>query len=174
MKTNRPLFKLTSTAVFAALILTATYLSLPVPGGSGYVNLGDCLILVAALWLGPLWGGIAAAVGAGLTDLILGFVYYAPATFIIKWLVAVTMFLIFKVLSKTKLHFSLCFIISGTLAELLMVMGYFVFEIFLYGLGAALFDIVANSVQGVFGVAVGAVIYSVFHKTDLIKKLFKE
>ena len=55
-----------------------------------------------------------------------------------------------------------------------MVMGYFVFEIFLYGLGAALFDIVANSVQGVFGVAVGAVIYSVFHKTDLIKKLFKE
>lgn len=174
MTKNKTLFKLTSSAVFAALILAATYFALPIPGGQGYVNLGDGIILVAALWLGPLWGGIAAAVGAGLTDLILGYVYYAPATFVIKWLMAVVMFLLFKALSKSRLHFSVSFIISGIAAELVMVAGYFVYEIFLYGFGVALFDIPANAIQGAFGVTVGTVIYSVLNRTSFITRLFKE
>ena len=174
MTKNKVLFKLTSSAVFAALILAATYFAIPIPGGQGYVNLGDSIILVAAVWLGPLWGGIAAAIGAGLTDLILGYVYYAPATFIIKWLMAVAMYFIFKGLSKTKLHFLVSFILSGLVAELIMVAGYFLYEIFLYGVGVALFDTLANAIQGAFGITVGTIMFSTLNRTKFITKLFKE
>jgi uncharacterized membrane protein len=174
MTKNKTLFKLTSSAIFAALIFAATYFAIPIPGGQGFVNLGDGIILIAAVWLGPLWGGIAAAVGAGITDLILGYVYYAPATFVIKWLMAVVMYFVFKGLSKTKLHFSFDFILSGVAAELLMVAGYFLYEIFLYSLGVALFDTVANAIQGAFGITVGLILYSTLNKTHFITKLFKE
>lgn len=174
MKKGNPLFKLTASAILAALIFAATYFAIPIPGGQGFVNLGDGFILVAAVWLGPLWGGIAAAVGAGLTDLILGYLYYAPATFVIKWLMVVAMCFVFKGLSKTKLHFSFCFILSSLVAELIMVAGYFMCEIFLYSLGVALFDTIANAFQGVFGIAVGLVLYSTLNKTHFITKLFKE
>lgn len=174
MSKNKPLFKLTLSAIFAALIFAATYFAIPIPGGQGFVNLGDGIILVAAVWLGPLWGGIAAAVGAGLTDLILGYVYYAPATFVIKWLMAVVMFLILKSLSKSQTHTTIKIISSGLVAELVMVTGYFIYEIFLYGIGVALFDILANLVQGIVGITVSTIILSILSGTNLIKKLFKE
>lgn len=174
MSKNKLLFKLTLSAIFAALIFAATYFAIPIPGGQGFVNLGDGIILVAAVWLGPLWGGIAAAIGAGLTDLILGYVYYAPATFIIKWLIAVVMFFCLKSLSKNQNFTTFKRIFSGLVAELVMVSGYFIYEIFLYGMGVALFDILANLIQGIVGITVSTIILSILSGTNLIKKLFKE
>ena len=53
---KQQLVKLCTAAMFAALICVATMLiQIPSPL-NGYVNFGDCFILVAAWVLGPVWG----------------------------------------------------------------------------------------------------------------------
>jgi uncharacterized membrane protein len=52
-------------------------------------------------------------------------------------------------------------ITAGVLAETLMVLGYYIFEGFLYGFGAALSAIPFNAVQGVAGLALGLLLVRV-------------
>ena len=170
---NKNVFKMCCAAVFAALIFVSIY-AVPIPlPGNGYFNLGDCFIIVAALCIGPLWGGLAGAVGAGLSDLLLGYTYYAPATFIIKWLMAVAAYFIFTGILKTGFKFRIiAVVISAFVAELIMVAGYFVFEIPLYGIGVAVADIAGNAIQGACGMAAGSLLYSILMETGAVKKLF--
>ena len=87
--------KLTVSAVFAALILVSTmFLSIKLP--NGYANLGDGFVIVGALLLGKYYGACAAAIGTGLADLFEGYALYAPATIIIKALMALVAALIFE------------------------------------------------------------------------------
>ena len=54
----------------------------------GYVNLGDGIVLLSA-WVLPLpYGIVAAGLGSALADLFSGYTVYAPATFVIKALMA--------------------------------------------------------------------------------------
>ena len=55
--------KLVYAALFAALTCVMTMIvKIPVPATGGYVNLGDCVVLLAGWVLGPMYGGAAAAV----------------------------------------------------------------------------------------------------------------
>ena len=58
--------------------LLLTLLSIPLPSGYGYVNLGDAGVYLCALLLPGGLGALAAGVGAALADLILGWAVYAP------------------------------------------------------------------------------------------------
>ncbi|MCE4628268.1 MAG: ECF transporter S component [Desulfurococcales archaeon] len=73
-------------AVFSALVLAATLVSVATPVTRGYFNLGESMVYTAAILGGPLVGAIAGAIGSSLADIILGYGYYAPGTFIIKGL----------------------------------------------------------------------------------------
>ena len=172
MKKNK-LFKLCCAAVFAAVICIFTF-AFPVPlPNKGYFNFGDCFIIVAALCRGPLRGGVAAGVGAGLADLILGYTFNAPATFIIKWLMAVCCYFVFKAFLKINKRLDILGIALGAItAEIVMILGYFVFEIPLYGFGVAVADILGNAIQGVSGAVSGAALVGVLYKTGAAKKLF--
>ena len=171
---NKNLFNLCCAAVFAAIICVLTF-AFPIPlPNRGYFNFGDCFVIIAALCLGPVWGGMAAGIGAGLSDLILGYTYYAPATLVIKWIMAIGCWFVFKAISKLGRKMDVFGIILGSIvAEIIMILGYFLFEIPLYGLGVALADIIGNSVQGIIGVISGSLLFSILHKTGIIKKLFK-
>ena len=68
--------------------LLLTLLSIPLPSGYGYVNLGDAGVYLCALLLPGGLGALAAGVGAALADLILGWAVYAPVTLLIKGLTA--------------------------------------------------------------------------------------
>ena len=71
------------TALFAALACVATMvITIPTPTG-GFVHLGDGIALLCGWLLGPLFGGVAAALGGMLADLFSGYPLYAPATFLI-------------------------------------------------------------------------------------------
>ena len=59
-------------------------------------------------------------------------------------------------------------IISGAIAEILMVLGYFVFEGFLYGFIPSIVNIPANAVQGVAGVIIGVILIKVFEKNKIM------
>ena len=53
-------FKITVAAVFAALVfvVTSQIPPIPIPATSGYFNIGETTIYIAALVFGPLVGGL--------------------------------------------------------------------------------------------------------------------
>ena len=70
---DQKLHRLVLSALFAALCTVMT-LVIQVPSPvQGYVNLGDCAVLLAAWALGPLYGGAAAGTGSMLADLLSGY-----------------------------------------------------------------------------------------------------
>ena len=86
---DNKLLMICMTAMFAALICVATMvIQIPSPLG-GYVNFGDCFILVAAWVLGPVYGFAAGGIGSALADAFTGYAHYIPGTFVIKGLIAV-------------------------------------------------------------------------------------
>ena len=97
--------KLVFSALMAALVYAATMMiQIPSPM-NGYVNLGDCFVLLSGWLLGPWYGAAAAGIGSMLTDLLSGYAHYAPGTLLIKGLDAMAAALIFRALGKTKLGY---------------------------------------------------------------------
>lgn len=162
--------KIVITALMAALACVAT-LVIKVPSPlNGYLNLGDCIVLVAGWTLPPAYGFLAGGIGSALADILSGYVAYAPATFVIKGLMAIVAFFGFKLLHK-KLGSLPSRIISGIVAEIVMVLGYFVFEGFLYGFIPSAVNIPANGVQGVAGLILGVIIIKLFEKNKIWREL---
>lgn len=162
--TDRQIKKLALSGVMAALVFVMTYLpKIPVPVTGGYVHLGDGMIFLAAMLLGPM-GAAAAAVGSALSDLVGGYMTYLIPTFLIKGVMALVAWKLYK--SDSWLRTVLAFI----LAEAVMVAGYFAFEAVLYGVPAALGAIGPNVIQGLAGVAVGLLCTALVPRLKLVIK----
>ena len=158
--------KLVLAALLAALACVATMLvKIPSPL-KGYLNLGDCIVLVAGWMLSPAYGFLAAGLGSALADVFSGYAIYAPATFVIKGLMALIAFYTFKWLHG-KLGELPARIVGGTLAEIAMVLGYLAFEGALYGFGPSLVNVPANGVQGAAGLLIGLVLIKVLKQTKI-------
>lgn len=147
--------KLIQSALFAALCCVSTLIiQIPSPM-NGYVNLGDGFVLLSAFLLGPLFGGAAAGVGSMLADLISGYGIYAPATLIIKFLMA---FCAGYIINKKNNGYTR--VLSGITAEIIMILGYFGFACLLLGEGlGALASIPGNAVQGLVGIFMACILY---------------
>ena len=153
-------------AMFAALACVMTMIiKIPSPL-KGYINLGDCVVLTAGWILSPIFGFAAAGIGSALADIFSGYVLYAPATFVIKGLMALAAYFIYKNLQK-KTGKLIAAVVSGLIAEIIMVAGYFVFEGFLYGFVASLVNIPANAVQGAAGLILGTALVNVFERIGI-------
>ena len=155
--------KIIFAALLASLVCVATMvIKVPSPL-QGYLNLGDGVVLLAGWLLAPGYGFLAAAIGSALADVFSGYLLYAPATFLIKGLMAVVAYFGFKCL-KDKTGDIPGRLASGFLAELLMVLGYYVFEGFLYGFVPSAVNILPNGVQGVAGMSLGVILIRIFEK----------
>ena len=158
--------KIVMAALMAALACVATMIiKIPSPL-KGYLNLGDCIVLFSGWMLSPIYGFLAAGLGSALADVFLGYVTYAPATFVIKGVMALVAFYGFKLLHN-KLGDLPSRIVSGIVAEIVMILGYFVFEGFLYGFIPSAVNIPANGVQGIAGLIIGVVLMKVFEKSKI-------
>lgn len=72
--------------VFTVVTFIATVLLVvETPATGGYFNLGEASIYVIASIATPMTTAIAAGLGPALADLVLGYWYFAPATFVIKF-----------------------------------------------------------------------------------------
>lgn len=159
--------KLVTAALFAALACVATMIiKFPSPL-KGYLNIGDCIVLLCGWMLSPVYGFVAAGLGSGLADLLSGYLVYAPATFIIKGLMALIACYIFKLIRKSLGHNLPARIVSGILAEIIMVLGYYVFEGFMYGFIASAVNIPANAIQGIVGLILGTILIKAFEKSKI-------
>ena len=150
--------KIVTAALFAAIICVVTFFP-KIPSVNGYIHLGDAVILLAAYIMGPVYGGVAAAIGSALADLISGYVIFIPGTFVIKLLTAVVAGYVFFGLKKVspKLK-AVNYIIAGIVGEALMVLGYFAYEALIYDVPGAAAGIVGNLCQAAAGIIVSTLI----------------
>ena len=173
--TDSKIRKLVLAALMAALCTIMTMvIQVPSPM-QGYVNLGDCAVLMSAWVLGPLYGGAAAGIGSALADLLSGYAHYVPGTFAIKLLMAVAAALIFRAATKKGLSASAVLlgqVTGGVVAEVIMVLGYFAYASLWLGKGlAAAASIPGNIVQGVFGLVAATVVYTVLSRSRAVVKV---
>lgn len=154
-------------ALFMALITAATMvIRIPSPT-QGYVNLGDCFVLLAGWIMGPVYGGIAGAVGSALCDILSGCAYYVPGTIVFKGMAAVTASLVFSKMKNKRG----ALVVSGILGELYVVVGYFLYAWMILGRGlAASAGIPGNLVQATIGIVCGVILFKVFGRTGITKK----
>lgn len=165
MKT--PIKKIVISSLLASLICVATMLiKIPSPL-KGYLNLGDGIVLLSGWLLSPFYGFMAAGIGSALADIFSGYAIYSPATFVIKGVMAVAAYYIYKALCKKHSN-SFAVIISGLISETAMVLGYFIFEGVLYGFSPSIVNIPANAIQGIAGIILGTVLIKVFKKNNIL------
>lgn len=166
MKDNK-IKRLTLAALFTALTCVATMIiKIPTIGTGGYIHLGDAFVVLSGIFLGPLYGGLSAGIGSALADLLSGYFIYTPITFVVKAVIAVVVALIYHKLTK-KIHIPVvkC-IICGIFSTVLVALGYFAFEFFIYGSAAAA-SIPANLIQGLSGLIISSVLLPVLSKIHL-------
>ena len=159
--------KLVMTALMAALTCIATMIIVIPSPLKGYINLGDCLVLPSGWIISPDYGFFAAGLGSALADIFSGYVLYAPATFLIKGLMALIACFGFRLLGK-KCNHLISRVVSGAVAEILMILGYFVYEGFLYGFAASAVNIPANGVQGIAGLVIGIVLMKTMERSKIL------
>lgn len=132
-------------ALFSALVCVLTVF-VQIPVGYGYVNFGDALIFISASMLGPIGGAIIGALGSSLADIFSGFAIYAPFTFVIKggegFLCGILYLYVFK-RRRPILRRLFSMLISGVL----VIAGYFLTDLILYGWAASLFNFVSGPIQ---------------------------
>ncbi len=180
--------KLVIAALMAAFTCVATMIiKLPTPT-FGYVHLGDGLVLLCGIVLGPLIGALSAGTGSMFADLFSGYLSFAPATFLIKALTAGAAGFLFHTLqTRTKSSArarNVCLAASGLIGEAIMVIGYFLYEAGMAAFASGGFTQAAiyagivssaagipfNIVQGVTGIAIALVLLPVLLKIPVTRQ----
>lgn len=162
---NKTVKKISFTALFAAMVFGLTMLHIPI-GAGGYIHVGDAMIYLNGLLLGP-WAFLAASIGAAFSDLASGVATYAIPSAIIKFLIAIPFVALYNKSNKLlTVWTALCTILSGAIT----VGGYYVADLVLYREGA-IADIPANAIQAVGSAVVFIVLALALDKAGIYKRL---
>jgi uncharacterized membrane protein len=157
------------TAVMTAATAAVTMvISVPFPPTRGYFNLGDAIVMLSGLLFGARLGGFAGGVGSALSDILLGYGYFAPLTLFIK---GTEGFLTGLIGNSKRFSFKVAGVVAGAIA---MLVGYFSVETPLYGIGPALAELGAiNSIQvtagGIIAIALAQVIMRTYPEIQFFK-----
>lgn len=163
--------KIVYTGLFTALCCVATMLiQIPTPGTSGYIHLGDAFVLLSGVILGYKYGSLAAGIGSAFADIFSGYAYYAPTTFLVKFLVAFCAALIYKQLMKKNVHTTVAMIPCGICGTAIVVTGYFLHAYITEGL-AAVTSIPSNMIQGLSGLVISAILLPILCSIPDIKSV---
>ena len=154
--------KLVFASLMACLVLLGTLLfRIPIPMTQGYVHLGDAMIFIGVLLLDKKQGAFAAALGSSLGDILGGFAFWAPWTFIIKFAMAYVAGSLAVKRSK---------IVAMIAGGLVMCAGYLIAERFMYGSWAlAAVGIPWNIGQFTVGIAVALAAQPFFRLIPFVK-----
>ncbi len=148
VKNQKAVIQLSLMAVMSALVTVGT-LIVQIPNGmGGYFNVGDVMIFITALTFNPLIGSVAGGLGSAIADII-GYPLFALPTLVIKGFEG----LIASLIANKKSVFRDILAVVAAGAE--MVTGYYLVELYLYGVGGALGEIPANIAQIAIGGLIG-------------------
>ena len=161
-------------AAFATLAFIGTIiLRIPIPATGGYFNLGDTFVMLAGLLYGPLVGGLVGLIGPAAADAV-GYPPYILATGIVKGFEGVAVGLLSGGRKSDSMGKAIGALIVGML---IIVVGYYLFEAFIYPAlaksipffgvtdpKAALAEIVPNLLQGGISAVIAFGIWRVFRR----------
>ena len=178
--------KLAAAAMFAALTFLATsVLKIQTPA-FGYIHPGDGLVLLSGIFLGPVYGGLSAALGSSLSDLLGGYALWVPGTFAVKYLTAAAAAVLYQsISSRTAKKSSVsvpALILGGIAGEAIMVAGYFLYNILIIAFSAgtltgaglasaaalSLAEIPFNAVQGITGILLAVLLAPVLARIRML------
>ncbi len=132
----------------ATMALTAVLTALvrvPIAPTKGYIHLGDVGVYFAAFAFGPVVGLLAGGIGTAIADVTLGLAHWAPLSLLIHGL---------QGLLAGELGYRAGARRQGLawgLGAVAMIGGYFLAEVVLYGMGAALVEVLPNAIQVMVG-----------------------
>lgn len=73
-----------SAAFIAMVFLSTSLFYIALVSSTGFFNLGEAFVYLAALIGGPIVGALAGGIGAAMADMVLGYGSFAPATLVLK------------------------------------------------------------------------------------------
>lgn len=137
---NNKFLKLIQTALMAALCyvsFTFLQIKIPVPGGDATsIHIGNAFCVLAALFLGGFYGGLAGAIGMTIADLMDPvYITGAPKTFVLKLCIGLIAGLIAHKIAHISEHHERKYIIKWSIIS---------------SAGALLFNVIADPVVGYF------------------------
>lgn len=115
---RQKILNITFIALFAALCYIALTV-LFIPFANMYIHFGNLIVVLAALLVGGWQGGLAGSIGMGLFDLFNGHADSCLKTFILKFLIGLSVGVIYKLLRKRDKFPTLQLLISGIISLML-------------------------------------------------------
>lgn len=159
--------------LMAAMTTVGTMLiQIPTPM-KGYIHIGDAVVYLCGILLGPVLGGLAAGIGSMFADLFLGYGVYAPATLLIKAFDAAVVALVYNALVGEGSGIArklMVYMAAVVLGGAVMVGGYLGYETILYGFAGAVVNTPANITQAVGGGLLAYPMVIALGKLKFIKK----
>jgi uncharacterized membrane protein len=166
---DKKTLKLVNSALFAALIFAGTlFIKVPLP--FGYFNLGDCFIILSAVFIGGSYSVASAAIGSVMADILSGYTIYAPATLVIKSVMAIVLTAIYhsnRLKSRPKVA---VLAIGAAISELIMSCGYFLYDSILYGIAGAVATLFGNFMQALCSAVAGVLLISAINRIKRINQ----
>lgn len=168
--------KLVYSGVSIALVFLATmFTRIPGPVPPGYINLGDSVIMLAAIFLGRGAGFAAGAFGSALADMVApGGLIFAPITFIVKGIEGYVV----GAMASGRGNSGKKLIPALITGAVIMIGGYFLAELTVlklfdpvFGLSAALAELPFNAIQGGISVVIVLLLSSLLEKAGINKYL---
>lgn len=185
MKKINPTVRLVTTGLLIAFTcITTMLIQIPTTATLGYIHIGDTFVILTGIILGPVLGGLAAGIGSLLADALSGYAIYVIPTFLIKFTAAFLCGFIYRKLRNKKgLHETLTFLFAAIIAELNIIIGYFLTNLVLTmllnsstsketivaGIWAGLLSLIPNLIQGFVGVFLSFLLFPLLKKVPSIQ-----
>lgn len=158
-------------SLLIALVFIATKfinIRLPISINGGLIHLGNVMLFISAIVFGKKKGAIAGAFGMGLFDVLSGWAAWAPFTFIIRGTMGYVIGSISNGNNRNGEN-RLYNIIAVFISSILMIAGYYITEVILYGNWISpVSSIPGNIAQLLVGAVIGLPVSSAIKKSKVI------
>lgn len=156
-KSNFSTKDLTLYGLFIALVYVATrFINIPGPTPGGLFHLGNVMAFTIAIVFGKRAGAISGGFGMALFDLTSPYAVWTPFTLVIRLAMGYVIGLLANKDESSKLKSILFSFIGILIATVIMITGYYIAEIILYGnIYAPLQSVYGNFMQCVVGTVLG-------------------
>lgn len=164
MRTDKIVRLVTSALLTALTCLATAILPISITGTSGYIHPGDAFVILSGIILGPLYGGLAAGIGSMFADLSVGYAFFY-VTLIVKMIAAIAAVLTYR-------HTKACrIILSGIAASVVVTLGYFIFEVIMFGFAASIVSLPFNLIQNVFSIGLSSILLPLLRRVPQIRNM---
>ncbi|MDD3027736.1 MAG: ECF transporter S component [Erysipelotrichaceae bacterium] len=160
---------LSLSALFIALIIIATaFIHVPSGLANGYIHFGDSMIFLAIMFIPNYRGVFVGGLGSMLSDVVAGYAFFAPLTFVVKMLMGLVFFLVIRKNPENRMQRITGFVFAG----IVLVSGYFIGEYFMYNsVAIPLTEVLGNTVQVIGSVVIFEIVYNILKRTGIKEKI---